>query len=54
MPKRIEMALPVPNKSFLETSPDAAHAVCTLWVHPPISPIPTLSAEAEPISKGWK
>ena len=32
--------------------PRHSHAVCTLWVHPPTSPYPTLSAKAEPISKG--
>ena len=35
---------------------EASHAVCTLWVHPPTSPCPALSAIAEPISQGhfWK
>jgi len=40
------MALPVPTKSL------RSHAVCTLRVHPPTSPCPTLSAHAEPKSQG--
>jgi len=49
MPKRTEMALPVPTRSLLRTSPDAA----MLRVHPPTSPCPALSAHAEPKSKGY-
>jgi len=53
MPKRTEMALPVPTKSFVEMSPDVAMLLHpSLWMHPPTSPYPALSAEAEPISKG--
>ena len=43
MPKRTEMALPVPTR--------CGHAVCTFRIHPPTSPYPALSAEAEHISK---
>jgi len=40
MPKRTEMALPVPTKSLLETR--HGHAVCILWVHPPPPILPFL------------
>jgi len=49
MQRRREMAHPVPNKGFLQPSPEAAMLFapfrCTF-------PCPALSAEAEPISKG--
>jgi len=32
MPKRIEIALPVPTKSLLKTSPDAAMLFAPFWV----------------------
>ena len=39
-PKRTEMALPVPTKSLLRTSPDAAMLFAPFgWTHPP-SPVP--------------
>ena len=44
------MAHSKPTKAFPKLRD--GHAVCTLGVHPPTSPSPTLSAEAEPISKG--
>ena len=44
------------NQVISGDKPRHVHAVCTLWMHPPTSPCPMLSAEAEPISKGhcWK
>ena len=42
---------PSANQVVFIAKPRRAHAVCTLWVHPPTSPYPALSAEAEPISK---
>ena len=42
---------PSANQVVFIAKPRHAHAVCTLWVHPPTSPYPALSAEAEPISK---
>jgi len=49
MPKRTEMALPVPTKSLLEMNSDAAVLlICTLRVHSPTSPYHALSAEASP------
>jgi len=40
MPKRIEMALPVPTKSLLKTSPDAAMLFAPFrCTHPP-PPVP--------------
>jgi len=38
--KKDRMALPVPTKSLLRDEPRCGHAVCTLWVHPPTSPVP--------------
>ena len=38
------------NKGISKAGSRDAHAVCTLWVHPPTSPCPALSAEAEPWS----
>jgi len=40
MPKRIEMTLPVPTKSLLKTSPDAAMLFAPFgYTHPP-PPVP--------------
>ena len=36
------------NQGLSTSEPRHGHAVCTLWVHPPTSPCPTLSAHAEP------
>jgi len=42
------MALPLPTKSLLETSPDAAMLFAPFGcTHPCTSPYPALSAEAE-------
>ena len=42
MPKRTEMALPVPTKSFLETGPDTAMLFAPFrCTHPP-PPVPAL------------
>jgi len=41
----------VSNQGILMAKPRHGHAVCTLHVHPPTSPCPTLSAHAEPISQ---
>ena len=46
------MALPVPTKLSLETSPDTAMLFAPFGCTHPPSPSPALSAEAEPISKG--
>ena len=54
VPKRTEMALPSANQVIPRDKPRHGHAVCTLQLHPPTSPYPTLIAEAEPISKGRK
>jgi len=40
------------NQGVSKAEPWDGHAVCTLQVHPPTSPCPALSAEAEPISRG--
>ena len=41
---------PSANQVTSKHQPRRGHAVCTLRVHPPTSPCPTLSAHAEPIS----
>ena len=53
MPKWTEVALPVPSRSFQQTSPDTAMLFAPFR---PTSPYPALTAEAEPISKRhcWK
>ena len=51
MPNRTEYGPPSANKVVSTTKPRHGHAVFTLQVHPPTSPYPALSAEAEPISK---
>jgi len=43
---------PRANQGVSQAEPRDGHVVGTLQVHPPTSPCPTLSAEAEPISKG--
>jgi len=40
MPKRIEMALPVPTKSFLKTGPDVAMLFAPFGCTHPPSPVP--------------
>jgi len=40
------------NQVASKDEPRCGHAVCILWVHPPTSPYPALSADAESISKG--
>ena len=40
MPKRIEMALPVPTKSLLKTSPDTAMLFAPFGYTYPPSPVP--------------
>ena len=40
MPKRIEMALPVPTKWLLKTSPDAAMLFAPFGCTHPLPPIP--------------
>ena len=40
------------NQGISKPEPRDDHAVCTLWVHQPTSPYPTLFADEEPISKG--
>jgi len=47
---------PSANQVISSGKPRCGHAVYTLWVNPPTSPYPALSAEAEAISKGhcWK
>ena len=40
------------NQGVFKVEPRDGHAVCTVRVHPPTSPYPALSAEAEPISEG--
>ena len=56
MPKTAEMALPVPTKTFLSQSPDAAMLFAPFGcTHPPPRPLSCpfcLSADAEPISQG--
>jgi len=53
MPKRTEIALPVPTNLVISRYKSRdSHAVRTLLMHPPTSPYPVLSAEAQPISKG--
>ena len=42
---------PSVNQVISTDKPRRGHAVCTLQLHPPTSPYPTLSAEAEPVSK---
>ena len=51
MPKRIEMALPVPTKSLLKKSPDAAMLFAPFGCTHPPPPVPPFSAHAEPKSK---
>ena len=43
---------PSANQVTSKDEPRRGHAVCTLWVHPPTSPCPALSAHAEPMSQG--
>ena len=44
--------LPSSNQGLFKAEPRHGRAVCTLRMHPPTSPCPTLSAGAEPISQG--
>ena len=48
--------LPSANYGLSKAKPRHGHAVCTLQVHPPILPCPTLFANADFISKGhyWR
>ena len=48
MPKRIKNGPPSANQVASTDEPRRGHAVCTLRVHPPTFPYPTLFAEAEP------
>ena len=43
---------PIATLVSSKDEPRHGHAVCTLWVHPPTSTCPTLSAHAEPKSQG--
>ena len=63
MQRNREMTHSVPTKAFPQprhfhnqgistAKPRGSHAVCTLRVHPPASPCPTLSADTEHKSQG--
>ena len=43
---------PSADQGLSTAKPRSSHAFCTLQVHPPTSPCPTLSAGAEPKSQG--
>ena len=43
--------LPSANQGVSKVEPRHGHAVRTLWLHPPSSSCPALSAHTEPISK---
>ena len=52
--KRDKNGPPIATHVVSIANPRCSHSI--LWVHPPTSPYPTISAEVEPISKGhcWK
>ena len=43
---------PSADQDLSTVEPRHGHVVCTLRVHPPTSPCPALSADAEPFSQG--
>ena len=45
---------PNANQGFSTAKPRGSHAGYTLWVHPPTSPCPALSAGAEPKPQGHR
>jgi len=47
---------PSANQGLSTAKPRSSHAFCTLQVHPPTSPCPTVFAGAEPKSQGhcWR
>ena len=49
--KKERNGLPNANQGLSIAIPRHSHAVCTLWVHLPTSPCPTISAGTEPKSQ---
>ena len=48
---RVRSGPPIPNNDRFIAKPSSHHVHVSLWVTPPTSPCPTISADAEPVHK---